>query len=47
MRDRKGMDQDRKEVGEDFGGEKKTETTTIIYCIRRQSVFNKRGKVEK
>jgi len=44
MRDRKGVDPERRGGGEDLGGVKGGETVIRIYRMRKESIFNKRNK---
>lgn len=46
MKARKGVDPDRRGGKEELGveGEK---TVVRIYCIRKESIFNQRGKINK
>ena len=43
MRDRKGVDPDGKGDGEELGGVGR-ETVIRLYCMRKESIFNKKGK---
>ena len=45
MRDRKGMDLDRRGGRKDLGGAEGGETVFRVYCMRRESMFNKRGRM--
>ena len=42
MRDRKGVDLDGKGREEALGGVGGEETITRLYCMRKESIFNKR-----
>lgn len=43
-RDRKGVDVDRKGGGEELGGGERGESVFRLYCLRKESMFNRRGK---
>lgn len=45
MRDRKGMDLDRRGGRKDLGGAEGGETVFRVYCMRKESMFNKRGRM--
>lgn len=44
MRDRKGMDLDRREGGRNREEWGRGETVVRIYCVRKEFMFNKRKK---
>lgn len=43
-RDRKGVDVDRKGGGKELGGGEREESVFRLYCLRKDSTFNRRGK---
>lgn len=47
MRGKKGMDLEGKRGGEELGGVEEGETVIRVYCMVKQSIFNKRGKESK
>ena len=44
MRDRKGVDMDRRGGCQELGGVEGKKTVTMIYCMRKDSIFNKAGR---
>lgn len=44
MRARKGVDPEGRGGGEELGGEEGGKTIIRIYCMRKDSIFNKRKK---
>jgi hypothetical protein len=47
VRDRKGVDLERRESGEELGGARGGETIVRRYCMRIESIFNKGWKSQK
>lgn len=44
MKDRKGMDTEGRRGEEELAGAKAGETIIRLYCLRKESIFNKRKK---
>lgn len=45
--DRKGTDLNGSEGGKELGGVQGGGTVIKIYCLRKESIFNKRGNLKK
>lgn len=47
VRDRKGVDLEERGGRDELGGAAEGETVIILYCMRKQPIFNKRENVFK